>query len=248
MGTQILKAWSWLRSNWKDVVILLALLIAVGSWRNSNKAIDISNAAYQDTRAVAGLDLRPNLRIGAYFSELVVDAVDPDRPGRQVQHRVPPNLLLWNDGPVEAVQVEVVFIQYSKRPWLGKVQWVAGPVGSSRISLQSLGPKEYMRYPIPPQLRNNSVLGAALQESPEHHALGIRLIYRRPSDKRKYVEEAFYFRNRLGEWVGEGHQTLSPEVYGPIKQEILRAAKEEYAFELTIRASDPTYPLIPDQD
>ena len=164
----------------------------------------IGTCAWRDTRATSGLDLKPSLGLKAWFKKI---------------GDTPPHFEVWNEGPIDAVQLEIQLISHRYFPHKKKIL-VTGSGSNRTYSIPKLSPQQRKGFLFPKGWLNSN---ARLQEPPEHNVMEIRLTYRRESDKHQFSESSFYFVDPEGRWVSEFSSSLTP-YYEPIKQAALEAS------------------------
>ena len=208
---------TWLR-GWGGV---LAVIFAGGALIVSGLAYKVTLEAQRDTRAITGLDRRPVLAFDAFF--------------RKFDDHPPSHYTVSNIGSVAAIHLEILPIthRYNSSDRDFQVSSYDG-----RQIIVELRPLKSETFEFSEHFLN---VNARLAEPPEHNILEIRLTYRHPSDMREFVESAFYFVNPDGFWVKENSQSLTPEVYGPIKEAALKFAKRMYFS----NPSDPLHTIAP---
>jgi hypothetical protein len=186
-------------------------IIAIGAVIISGFALLLSYWAWQDSRAISGLDLKPEIKIDARLNK--------------AKHK---NLhvVVFNSGPVVAFQLEIHFIHHRYFKKLNTIM-ISGGGTETRYSIPRLVPFKQETFAV----KDHFLYGQAmLQNPPEHNILEIRLVYRRAPDMSQFAESAFYFVSPDGLWVGEHSSALVPDIYDPLKQaafEMLRRSKIE---------------------
>lgn len=201
--------WGWIS------VVLSLLAIGASAW-----AALVSWQTRRDVRAIEGLDLHPVLRLRTTFKKI---------------KDIPPHFTVFNDGPVEVRQLDIQLVSYRYSHENLDVK-SALYESDQRHVVPRLLPLSRVSFPMSEHWLYGDARG---QEPPHHNIMEIRLTYRRPPDMRRFVESAFYFVNPDGAWVREHSQSLTPEVYEPLKAAALKQAK---AIDLSL-PSDKLYPL-----
>ncbi len=215
--SKLAQFFTWLR-GWGGV---LAVIFAGGALIISGLAYKIALEAQRDARAITGLDRRPVLALDAFF--------------RKFDDHPPSRYTVKNVGTVAAVQVEIQPITHRYKSSDRDFQ-VSSYDG--RQIIDELRLLKGKTFELSERFLN---VHARQAEPPEHNILEIRLTYRHPSDMREFVESAFYFVNPDGFWVKENSQSLTPEIYGPIKEAALKFAKRMYFPD----SSDPLHTIVP---
>lgn len=197
----------------QTVLPIVAIVISLYS-------VHIASQARDDVRAIAGLDVRPVLKLDAEFRRIKDTA---------------PHFTVTNDGPVDALQLEIQpkSHRYSRKD---RDLQISTYDTSRRRLIRKLPPLSTVSFPFSDHWLN---VNARLAEPPEHNIMEIRLSYRRPSDMHQYVESAFYFVNPDGQWAKENSASLKLAIYGPIKEAALRFANRIPR----IDASDKLHPI-----
>lgn len=201
------------------VVSVVSIIISGLAFLVSVYAAWNAHLARIDSRKIAGLDLSPVLVLSEHFQ------------------KSPPDFTIYNNGPVEAIylDVEQVLHFYEK-----------GEIGAS----QGQGENKYRISRMVPQEKISIILDETLLDNATkvkpigHSVLEIRLVYRRPSDRKLFRKSAFFFINPQGKWVSEYDNSLTPSVYEPIKMALLKSAyswtKIPYPFGVPLHSIEPT--------
>jgi hypothetical protein len=146
-----------------------------------------------DILSIAGLNLSPNLVLSEHFE------------------KTPPDFTIYNNGPVEAIYLDVEQILHFYEN--GKFGVSIGQ-GENKYATPKLSPQTKISI-----VYDKTLLDNARKVTPiENSVLEVRLVYRRPSDKKPSRVSAFFFINPHGEWVPELDGSLVPSVYGPLKR------------------------------
>ncbi len=178
----------------------LALIVSV-------YALYVTTEARKDARAVAGLDLLPVLALDSQL--------------RWVKD-IPPHYTVTNNGPVEVVLLEIQPISH-RYAGVDDGLTLSSYTGEMRQTVMSLEPFAHVSFQLPDWWLAEA---ARKIKNLKHHAIELRLIYRRPPDMRKFVVSTFYFMNPGGDWVNETDSSLDPETYDPIKEAVFKAASQ----------------------
>jgi len=175
--------------GWSEIIAILAAFM-------SFTALLLSYWAWQDSRAISGLDLRPEIKIDARLNKAKYEV---------------PHLVILNSGPTDAMQLEIHIIHHRYFEKLKKIM-ISGGGTETRYSIPQLAPFKQETF----EVKKHFLYGQAmLQNPPEHNILEIRLVYRRAPDMAQFAESAFYFVSPDGLWVGEHSSALIPEKYDP---------------------------------
>jgi len=180
-------------------------LIAVGF---SLYAIWQASSAREDARLISGLDLRPNISLRSDFKRIKISR----KPDTKAIKEKAPYFLITNQGPIDAIQMEVqLFIhQYSQTTdKLGKTvtsscyHWI----------IEQLPPLKSKTFTIDTWIYGQPAASPASWNS----VLEIRLTYRRNPDMHEFSQSAYYFVGPQEFWVSEkDHSSLNTERYRPI--------------------------------
>ena len=178
--------------GWPEIIAFGAIII-------SGIAILLSYWAWQDSRAISGLDLKPDIKLDARLNKAKY----------KIFH-----VVVFNSGPVDAFQLEIHLIHHRYFKEFKKIR-ISGGGSETRYSIPKLVPLKQEAF----EVKENFLYGQALlQKPPEHNVLEIRLVYRRAPDMSQFAESSFYFVSPDGLWVGEHSSALVSDVYNPIKQ------------------------------
>ncbi len=205
-------------SNAFKVSVVSLIIAALGALAACG-AIWQSSLARNDTRILNKLDLRPILSIRSRLQE---------------NTNFPTHILIQNNGPVDAIQLQVSISILKYFPKIEKVRLV---MTSSDLqwTIDKLPPLKKHAIKV-----NLGVIDSMLPafEHKEYRILEIRLLYRREVDAREYSESSFYFVSPEGKWVSERSSALDSKVYEPIK----KAAFQRFSAQLDmIDISDPLH-------
>ena len=99
-------------------------IIAIGAVIISSFAFLLSYWAWQDSRAISGLDLKPEIKIDARLNKAKY----------KIFH-----LVVFNSGPVDAFQLEVHFIHHRYFKKLNKIM-ISGGGTETKFSIPQLAP------------------------------------------------------------------------------------------------------------
>lgn len=198
--------------------VSLAILISI-------IALIVSSSARKDVRALGHLDIRPTLTIRASFKD----------------NNTPTHFRTYNKGPVTATQVKIVghifryYEEYNElkiEATLSDLQWEIGDLQPQKDTIVIFDERLIFAF-FDPRLKR------------EHHIFGLRLFYRRTSDMKLFIEQAFYFLNPDGKWVSEINSSLIDSVYAPIKKATSAFPPPNFPIRRDISPSDKLHPIDP---
>ena len=165
-----------LRVNWANGLSVLA--IGISLW-----AVINSHLSRTQERALAKLDLRPEIHISAWL-----DGSSP-------------HLRIWNTGPLEAIKLRVVLFRHTYLEKEGKGK-IAASISESNVKFlfEKLEP-----YTTPKVLsiRPGFIKDAKTIPPPRSHIIEIRITYHREQDLKLFDFSSFYFLNSDGHWRTE---------------------------------------------
>lgn len=179
----------------------LSLALALAAIVISVAALCMSYLTRQDTRDLGHLDIEPDIKLQTSFKSDVT----------------PTHFRITNNGPITATQIKIQ----------GKVLRYIEANRKVMIELGGSG-LEWVIGDLTPLEETTVVFDEALLSSffdpsakPEHNIFMLRVFYRRASDMKLFVEQAYYFLNYEGKWVCETSNCLVDSIYGPIKKAAL---------------------------
>ncbi len=199
------------------VLSILALGVSWQAYRNSV-------VARKDARAISGLDLRPTIGLNTQFTKIA---------------GMPPHYIVSNNGPVDALQLEVQLIshRYHKNVDAIKIS-VTGT--DQRKVVPKVPPLSSIAFRFPDLWLDEN---ARIEQPPEHNVMEIRISYRRPPDMTQYIETAIYFINKEGYWVPENSSSLDKATYEPIKKAMYAKLKQSDRYMRGTLRSDILHPV-----
>lgn len=187
---------------------LVSIIIAFGALivsiifgiYSSNVAISsrgIARRAYQDSRSTSLLDLDPNIKLASLLN---------------FDHGGVPEFRIYNEGPVDAVQVSVqlVDLYFRDRDMNRQMSYNS----ADRWQIGRLIPFESFRIPIPAETLDRV---ANPKTDPLHYALELQIVYRRESDRKIYASRAVYFIDPDRNLVRENVHTINNQTYAELK-------------------------------
>ena len=182
--------------QWPAIVISIAALIL------SALALWISYFSYRDSRAVAKLDIWPEIELD---SSLVL------------KQKMPRNVTVSNRGPGDALELSVQLLShFYDRP---------------KDRIRSLyGSQEEFHYKVLKAQNSERItlsdhwldVNAQTQKPKDHNVIEIRIEYRRPADMKKRKMSAYFFLSPEGIWVSEISGSIVGEPYDSLKSEIFQ--------------------------
>ncbi len=158
-----------------------------------------SYLAKQDARLISGIELKPEIKVDAHINKNKFKKFF---------------VLLRNQGPVDAHQLEAKFITHQYYEKTKKIQ-VSGRGSDTTFTIPKLSPFKDVTFEVSEHFLYGN---AMLQEPKEYNILELRISYRRFPDYPKFSESAFYYVNPDGLWVGEYSSSLSSDLYERLKQ------------------------------
>jgi len=199
------KSWKfWVPIAISGIFSVLALVVSIYSSY-------ISKQAREDARAVSKLDIHPIIELSTDFQGL---------GGKQ------PYFIVKNTGPIDAEQLEVQLVSHRYIPQKDYIGIsTLGTEGLYRVPRLEPGSGRAFEFP-----KLWLEVNARIQKPAHHNAMEIRLKYRRPVDLAIYEASAFYFINPEGRWVTENDNSLTHEVYEPIKSATFRESEKELRY------------------
>jgi hypothetical protein len=196
-----------METKWKTYLQLIGVGLSILALYVSWRAYDNSVLARKDARAISGLDLKPKISLNTLFKEI---------------NKIPPHYVISNNGPVDALQIEVQLISHRYRKDISKIK-VSTTGSDERKIIPKLPPLTNIAFKFPELWLD---VNARIEQPPEHNIMEIRISYRRPPDMMKYTESAFYFINKEGRWVAENDNSLDKDIYAPIKNAMFENIKQ----------------------
>lgn len=187
--------------GWSEIVAIVAAII-------SSFALWLSYWAWQDSRAISGLNLIPIVHLTANMPK---------------NEHSSSYFTVLNVGPTDALQLEIQLVFHAYSP---KTNTIDGSVSTTwhKWAVPSLSPSSQKSFKLPAK---ELVQRINLLKNPENQVIELQMTYRRQPDKKKYMYSSFYFVNPEGRWVNEEDQSLSGNIYAAIKQSIFRALNKE---------------------
>jgi hypothetical protein len=173
----------------------------VATWRGSAS----------DARAVARLDLEPDVRVNATLY-----------PIKTSTREIPPNIVVSNVGPVEAVQVKLIFIAMRRR---GDKSLFAIHDSGDEWSIDSLGPGKSASFDLTAAVR-----GVAMVYPPEQHAVLLRAEWRRDPDRKLFRGFLIFPLSRDGRWVSDSDSSVKSDEYRATR-ELIEVKESQLSFD-----------------
>ena len=173
----------------------------VATWRRSAS----------DARAIARLDLEPDVRVDATLY-----------PIKTAAREIPPSIVISNVGPVEAVQVKLIFISIRRKGDKG-----LGAIHDSgdEWSIDTLGPGRSAT--IDPTA---AVRGVNIVFPPEQHAILLRVEYKRDPDRKLFLGFLIFLLSRDGRWVDDNDTSVQSEQYR-VTRELIESKESQLSFD-----------------
>ena len=182
--------------------LIVAIIFGIYSSKVAINSRDLANQAYQDSRSMSLLDLDPKIGLTSLLRKA---------------GKTSPHFRISNDGPVDAVQLDVQLLQHKfDLPNLGSV---SGFISDDRHQRDRLKPFESFTFEIPPHFLEKPT--DPLTE-PLNEVMEVHISYRRESDRKSYSRRAVYFIDPNQEWVSENDQSINSEKYVDFKAAALR--------------------------
>jgi hypothetical protein len=163
-----------------------------------------------DARAIARLDLEPEIRVYATLY-----------PIKTPTGEIPPNILIKNVGPVEAVQVKLSLINIRRK---GNTSGMGAMLnGDDEWSIDSLGPGRSTSIDASQALRGVVAIGLP-------HQNALRAEWRRDPDRKLFHGYLIFLLSPDGRWVGDNDTSVASEEYRSTR-DLIQSHQSRFAFD-----------------
>ena len=180
--------------QWPAILIsCVALIISV-------LALWISYCSYRDSRAVAKLDIWPEIELDG--------SLVPKR-------KMPRYVAVSNRGPGDALELSVQLLSHFYDRPKDRTMSIYG--SQEEFHYKVLKAQDSARITLSDHWFD---VNAQLQKPKDHNVIEIRIEYRRPADMKKRKMSAYFFLSPDGIWVSENSNSIDGEPYDSLKREI----------------------------
>ncbi len=183
-----------------------AMLAAAG--RNASAA----ERSATDARAIARLDVEPDIRLEAYLHPVKLPSGE----------EIPPRIVASNSGPLDASHVQLTLMHVLKTSSKKGFAVMSGTDWRWNLPRLDAG-KSWMVFPA------QAVSLIVVTGAPEQNAILLLLEYRRDSDLKLFKGWSLFVLNKEGSWEHDYNDSVDAEMFQPIIRRLLES-KEDVIF------------------